>query len=176
MERGGCSKGAAADDKNRRFRHDFVLSDLRGKFHEIMFGRRGWGQSGQSSGRFILLDRRTSLFHPADNGISRMTCHFGADSGWPAHREGHLHVRIPYLAAGGPDTAHSAESYMLSRESGENRMSILLPGLGQYLTPQADDVGSPLTIEALDSLIKHVLQSNYYYALAFIQSDCLLQT
>lgn len=38
---------------------------------------------------------------------------------------------------------------MLSRESGESRLSILLPGLGLYLTPQADDVGSPLIVEAM---------------------------
>lgn len=41
---------------------------------------------------------------------------------------------------------------MLSpRESGKNRMSILLPGLGLYLTPQADDVWAPLTVEAVNS-------------------------
>lgn len=99
------------------------------------------------------LARTANLTLPPGRQRNGMTCHFGAGSGWPVHREGQLQVRIPYLAAGGPDTAHSAECYMLSpRESDENRMSILLPGLGLYLTPQADDVGSRLTIEAEDFL------------------------
>lgn len=54
------------------------------------------------------------------------------------HREGHLHVGIPYLA-GSRYCTRSELLHVISRESGENGMPITLPDLGLYLTASDTD-------------------------------------
>lgn len=54
-------------------------------------------------------------------------------------------------------------------------MSVTLPGLGLYLTPQANDVGSPLIVEAMNFLIDNIPFKSHPYAVAFTQFHCPFQ-